>query len=42
MEDDRVWWVIAAYGVTALVLVGYVWQLRLARRAAVRDVSRRS
>ncbi|HTO69177.1 MAG TPA: heme exporter protein CcmD [Myxococcota bacterium] len=40
--DDRIGWVLAAYAVTALVLVGYALQLRLARSAALRDVQRRS
>jgi len=42
MADDHVWWVVAAYAVTAVVLVGYALQLGLARSAALRDVSRRS
>jgi heme exporter protein D len=40
--DDRLVWVLAAYAVTALVLVGYALQLRLARHATQRDVTRRS
>jgi len=35
-------WVLAAYGVTAAVLVGYALQLRAARRAALRESQRRS
>jgi hypothetical protein len=35
-------WVIAAYAVTGIVLVGYALQLRAARRAALRDQQRRS
>jgi heme exporter protein CcmD len=35
-------WVIAAYAVTGIVLVGYALQLRAARRAALRDLQRRS
>ena len=35
-------WVLAAYGVTALVLVGYAIQLGAARRAALRESQRRS
>jgi heme export protein D (CcmD) len=40
--DDRIGWVFAAYGVTALVLVGYALQLRIARSATQRDERRRS
>ena len=40
--DDRIGWVFAAYGITALVLVGYALQLRLARGATRRDESRHS
>jgi hypothetical protein len=35
-------WVIAAYAVTGLVLVGYAAHLRAARGAALRDQQRRS
>jgi hypothetical protein len=35
-------WVIAAYAVTAVVLIGYALQLRAARSAALRDQQRRS
>lgn len=35
-------WVLAAYGVTAAVLVGYALQLGAARRAALRESQRRS
>jgi heme exporter protein D len=35
-------WVIAAYAVTGVVLVGYALQLRAARRAALRDLRRSS
>jgi heme exporter protein D len=34
-------WVIAAYAVTGVVLVGYALQMRAARRAALRDSQRR-
>jgi heme exporter protein CcmD len=34
-------WVIAAYAVTGLVLLGYALHLRVARRAALRDQKRR-
>ncbi|HTO08396.1 MAG TPA: heme exporter protein CcmD [Myxococcota bacterium] len=35
-------WVIAAYAVTGVVLVGYILYLRAARGAALRDQQRRS
>jgi len=35
-------WVLAAYAVTAVVLVGYVLQMRAARSAALRAQTRRS
>ena len=35
-------WVLAAYGVTAAVLVGYTLSLRSARRSALRELQRRS
>jgi heme exporter protein D len=35
-------WVIAAYAVTGIALVGYAFHLRAARRAALRDLQRRS
>ena len=35
-------WVLAAYGVTAVVLGGYALQLWASRKAAVRENQRRS
>jgi len=35
-------WVLAAYGVTAAVLAGYALQLLASRRAALREIQRRS
>jgi len=35
-------WVLAAYGVTGAVLLGYALQLRASRRAALRESDRRS
>lgn len=35
-------WVLAAYAITGIVLVGYALQLRAARSAALRDQQRRS
>lgn len=35
-------WVLAAYGVTAAVLVGYAAQLLASRRAALREFQPRS
>jgi heme exporter protein D len=35
-------WVIAAYVVTGIALAGYALHLRIARRAALRDLQRRS
>jgi hypothetical protein len=35
-------WVLAAYGVTAAVLVAYALQLQASRRAALREAQRRS
>ena len=35
-------WVLAAYGVTAAVLVGYALQLCASRRTALRETQRHS
>jgi len=35
-------WVIAAYAITGIALGGYAVHLRVARRAALRDLQRRS
>ncbi len=42
MDDPNVSWVVAAYVVTAVVLVGYMLRLRAARARHLRDRQARS